>query len=162
MCEPATIMGVGSLVIGGLSAVQQYQQASATNKAIAAQDQARADEIAKAAGNELTERARAARRERGAMRAAASEMGVNLAGGSFLAALQTSILNQYNDMGLIVQNERGQQRARAAQAATLRAQNPIPNHLVSALQVGFGAYGAYQRGKSSEKKGSDKAVGKST
>jgi hypothetical protein len=50
----------------------------------------------------MTERARAARRERASMRSAGAESGINMGSNSFLAGLQTSVLNQYSDQGLIL------------------------------------------------------------
>ena len=134
------------LAIGAISAVSQYRNAKAQQKAIAQQSAVQADEIAQQKGEELTARARAARRERGAMRAAASESGINLGSGSFLAALSTSALNEMNDSGLIIKNGEMAQRARIAQTNSLFASHPVPNPWLQALQVGASAFGSYQRG----------------
>ena len=165
MCGPALIPAgmtlaqavmVGSTVIAtAASAYGQHQSASANAKALSQQNQVQAEEIAKAAGNELHERARAARRERAEIRASAAESGINLGSNSFLAALQASAMNQYNDEGLIVQNERGQQRARAARARSLTPS--VPNALALALTIGAQGYGAYSGAKSAETAGSSAA-----
>lgn len=150
MCEPTTIIMGISLAVSAVSAYGQIQTGKAQAKAIGAQNQVQEDEIAKAAGQELTERARSARRERGSMRASASEAGVNLNSGSFVSALQTSVQNQYNDMGLIVQNEKGQQAARKANANSAMSRVQIPSYLGAALQVGADGYTGYQSGKAIE------------
>ena len=137
----------------------QQKNAKAQVSAINQANEVQADEISKAAGKELTERARAARRERGAMRAAASEAGLNLDSGSFLAALQTSASNQYNDQGTIIQNERGQQRSRASRARSEMAGVQMPDYLSSALRIGSSAYGAYNRGLDAQEHGSRRATG---
>lgn len=160
MCDPISI-GVGlALATSTVGVISQRKVAKAQEAAINEQNRIQAEEIADAAGQQLTERARAARRERGAMRAAASEAGINLGSGSFLAALQTSAINQYNDQGLIIHNERGQQRAREAQARSAMSSIEVPTFLGAALQIGAAGFGAYQRGKAAEKRGSDRATQK--
>jgi hypothetical protein len=126
MCDPltATIIATATAAVGQIGA---YQTGKAQARALAQQSQVQSDEISAAAGNELTERARAARRERATARAAGSEAGINLGSGSFIAALQNSAFNQYNDQGLIIQNERNQQRARIANTNSLASQIQIPS-----------------------------------
>lgn len=156
MCEPVTIgtltisaaqmaaIGVGVTVASAAaSQYGQYQSAKAQVSAINQQNKLQAEEIAKAAGQEMTERARAARRERGAMRAAGSEAGINIdTSGSFTAALQASAFNQYNDQGLISYNERAQQRARQANATSSMSSIQVPNALTAALAIGSSYAGA--------------------
>jgi len=155
MCEPVTIMMGVSLAIGAATAVTQYQNAKKQVKAIARQSEIQAQEIADQKGVELTERARAARRERGAMRAAASEAGINLGSNSFLAALQTSAINEVNDSGLIIANGRAQQQARVANTNSLFAQNPVPSAWMSALQIGASGVNGYYTGKAYERAGAE-------
>lgn len=163
MCEP--ISATTAIMIGlsaATTAAGLYTQHQSAKKQVAAineANEAQADEISKAAGKEMTERARAARRERGAMRAAASESGLNLASGSFMAALQTSAFNQYNDQGTVIQNERGQQRSRAARARSEMAGVQMPDYLSGALRIGASAYGAYDRDQEAKKHGSTRATG---
>jgi len=169
MCPPviaaagltmAQAVMIGATVVStAVSVYSQQESAKANTKAISEQNQVQADEIARATGNELHERARAARRERAMMRASASESGVNLGSGSFLAALQTSAQNQYNDMGLIVQNEKGQQRARQAQANSLMAGHRVPSALSSALTIGAAGAGSYFNVKGASTRGSNAAAG---
>ena len=103
MCAPV-VLGAALAITSIVGNVAANKAVDAQAKAVSKQNQIRADEIAKQAGQELTERARMARRERAAARAAASQAGVNLGSNSFMAMLQTSEMNQYNDMGLIVYN----------------------------------------------------------
>lgn len=109
------------IIMAGLAVVSSIAMNRAANKAADAQAKAYGEqnailqeEIADRTGNELNERARIARRERAAARVAASESGINLGSNSFLAMLQTSEINQSIDSGLIVRNEKTQQRARQA------------------------------------------------
>lgn len=109
-------------IIGSVAA-NQAQNSAARRQAAAIESQSavRADEIRAAQGQELDERARAARRERAAARVSASESGINLSSNSFLAMLQTSEINQSIDSGLILKNEKTQQRARVAETNSLLA-----------------------------------------
>jgi hypothetical protein len=158
MCNPALIqvgLAVGTALF---SSVQKNQEIKAQKKAVDVQNALQQKEIADQAGQELTERARAARRERGIMRASASESGINLGSNSFLAALQTSMLNQFNDQGLITQNEKNAQKARDASATSILAGLSAPNAFGTALQIGISGAGAYYNTKAREKAGSDRAV----
>lgn len=144
MCEPTTIMMGVSMAVAAVGTYGQIQSGKAQVRAIDKQNEIQAQEIAEAAGVEMTERARAARRERGAMRAAGAESGINLGSNSFLAGLQTSVLNQYNDQGLILRNESNQQRARDAQARSLTSQVHIPSALEGALTIGSAGVSGYR------------------
>lgn len=112
MCNPAlALMGLaaGASVA---SSVAQNKANRAFERSLNEQNRLRQEEIRKRAGQELTERARQARRERGSARAAASAAGVNLDSNSFLAMLSTVDTNLTNDAGTILYNERHQQKAR--------------------------------------------------
>lgn len=152
------VVGV-TLATTAASLASQRQQAKAQERATNEQNAIQADEIAKSAGVELGERARAARRERASMRASASESGINLGSNSFLAALQTSQMNQSNDMGLITQNERGQQRARQANARSLMSRIQMPTAASSAFALGAAGAGAYFNVGGQIKTGSQAALG---
>lgn len=160
MCEPVTI-GTLTITAGQMAAIGtavtvasaaasqygQYQSAKAQVAAVNQQNELQAEQIAKAAGQEMSERARAARRERGQMRAAGSEMGVSIEGGSFLAALQQSAFNQYNDQGLISYNERNQQKQRHTNATSQMSSIQVPTALSAALAIGSSYVGARQEFK---------------
>jgi hypothetical protein len=158
MCEPIAIAAAFAVTTAAQQ-YGQYQSAKAQVKAINEQNRIQADEIADAAGLELTERARAARRERGRSRAAASEAGINLGSGSFLAALQTSAINQSNDSGLILQNEKNQQRARDANYRSALSQIQVPTALSASLAIGASAAQGFYAGGASIAKGASKATG---
>ena len=111
-------LSVAVSVAGNIAANEAAdRQADAYNQ----QSAIRAEEISDQKGAELDERARAARRERAAARVSASESGINLGSNSFLAMLQTSEINQSIDSGLILKNEKIQQRARVAETNSLLA-----------------------------------------
>jgi hypothetical protein len=173
MCEPVTI---GSLTITATqmawigtavtvastaaSVYGQHQSAVAQVKAINKQNQIQAQEIASAAGQDMTERARAARRERGAMRASGAQAGIAVDnGGSFVAALQTSALNQNIDNGLISYNERAQQRARNANYRSSLSQISMPTGLSAALAIGSSYIGARNEFQVAGTNGSKSATG---
>lgn len=137
-------------VIAGIAAVGSIATNMAANKAAdrqadayEAQNRILQEEIADRTGNELNERARAARRERAAARVAASESGINLGSNSFLAMLQTSEINQAMDSGLIVRNEKTQQRARVAQHKSNLAGLTKKTGLGIALDATSAGAGAY-------------------
>jgi hypothetical protein len=160
MCEPISAMTVATKVMIGLSvasaAVSQYsayQSGKAQTRAINQQNEIRAQEIADAAGVEMTERARAARRERAMMRTRGSEAGINLGSGSFIDALQSSVMNQYNDQGLILRNESVQQRGREAEARSALARIQVPTALSAALAIGGAAASGYAAGTSIDNAG---------
>lgn len=138
------------VVVGAVMAVASIANNISANKAtkkqqraIEQQNQIRAEEIQKRAGQEMTERARAARRERGSARAAASGANINLDSGSFLAQLQTSEMNQYNDQGLIVYNERQAQKARKAETDSYLSRLSYKTGLGIALDAGAAFAGGY-------------------
>jgi hypothetical protein len=156
MCDPVTLTAVAVATVGQIG---QYQSAKAQVRAIDKQNEIQSQEIAEAAGVEMTERARAARRERGAMRAQGAESGINLGSNSFLAGLQTSVLNQYNDQGLILRNESNQQRARDAQAKSLMARIQVPTALSGALSIGAAGAQGYFSQKAAVAAGQKSATG---
>lgn len=159
MCEPTTIMMGVSMAVAAVGAVGQHQSAKAQVRAIDQQNEIQAQEIAEATGVEMTERARAARRERGVMRAAGAESGINLGSNSFLAGLQNSVFNQYNDQGLILRNESNAQRARSAEANSLMARIQVPTALSSALSIGAAGAQGYYAGKGAQRAGQQSAAG---
>ena len=158
MCEPTTL-AVLSAVGTAVSIAGQHQSGKAQVKAINQQNEIQSQEIADAAGVEMTERARAARRERAALRASGAESGINLGSNSFLAALQTSVFNQFNDQGLILRNESNQQRARQAQAKSLVSQVQVPNALSAALSIGSAGIGTFANASAARRAGQRSVTG---
>lgn len=108
-------------IMAAIAIVGSVMQNKASNKAMKRQQQAldqqnaiRQEEIADAASAEMNERARAVRKARASARATASEAGINLSSGSFLAQLQAFNAQQDLDTGLVTKNENNRQRARNA------------------------------------------------
>ena len=153
MCEPVTIMAAVAAVGTGVNMYSQRQSAKAQVAATNEQNRIQAEEISRKSGQEMTERAREARRERASARELAGEAGVNLGSGSFLAQLQQSAMNQYNDMSLVIQNERSQQAARTANVNSLFSQINMPSWGEIALGVASSGTMAYMQGMALEKKG---------
>lgn len=122
MCDPVSITLAVVGVVGSVMANEAANDAAdRQTAAIEAQNQIRADEISDQKGVELDAQARAARRERAAARAAASESGINLGSNSFLAMLQNSEINQSINSGLILKDAKNAQRARQAETNSLLA-----------------------------------------
>lgn len=160
MCDPVTATAVLTIVSSAVGTVGQIQSGKAQAKAINRQNEIASEEIANAAGIELTERARAARREHGALRAAGSAAGINLeTSGSFLASLQTAAMNQGIDSGLVVYNERTRQRGRQAEANSAMARVYIPSALEAALTIGGTAVSAADKAKRAKDAASKRAAG---
>jgi hypothetical protein len=143
MTATQTAMVGVALATTAASLYAQQQSGKAQAKAINQQNQQQADEIAQQAGVEMGERMRAARRERGDMRAAASESGINLNSNSFMSALQTSVMNESNDSGLIMRNETNKQAARSAETNSLMSRIQMPTAASAAFSLGTSAAGAY-------------------
>lgn len=109
------------LAIAAIAVVSSVMQNKANNKAMKRQEQAlneqnavRAEEIADQASAEMNERARAVRRARASARATASEAGINLSSGSFLAQLQSFNAQADMEAGLVTKNANNKQAARQA------------------------------------------------
>lgn len=118
MCEPTTIalaVGAVSAIATGASYVAANKSADAQSKLLTQQAIQRNTEINQSAGQQLDQRAQAAREERAAARAASAESGVNLDSNSFLAQLQTSDLQQVNDNGVILKNAENQKKSTGIQ-----------------------------------------------
>lgn len=146
MCNPVALAWAAFGVAAVGTVIQMKQQNAAIEKqaqALSIQNSYKQEEIADQAGNEINERARAARRERAAARVSASESGINLGSNSFLAMLQSSEINESIDSGLILRNERIQQRSRQAEynsnLATLTKHTGLGIAL-GAVQSGVSAY----------------------
>lgn len=146
MCDPVTALVAITATTTAVSGYAQRESAKAQQRALNKQNQVQADEISRKTGQELTERAREARRERATARVLAGEAGINLGSGSFLAQLQSSAMSQYNDMGLIVQNEKSQQAARAAQINSLFSQISNPSWAEIGISTAASGASSYLQG----------------
>lgn len=138
---------------GLLTASAQRSAASAQVSAINQQNDAAASQIAAQTGQQMTERARAARVERASARAAASDAGVNLGSGSFLAALQTSSMAQGMDQGVMLYNNKNQVAALNADATAALSRVTKPTLLGAGITIGTSMYGAYGRANAAQKAG---------
>lgn len=141
MCTPAAIPWVfaGIAAVGTVIEMREANKAAERQaNALAIQNSIRQEEIADRTGNELNEIARAARRERAAARVSASESGINLGSNSFLAMLQSSEINESINSGLVLRNEKTQQRARDAEYQSNLSQ--LTRH--TGLGIALGAVGS--------------------
>lgn len=145
MCDPITLGIAAVMAVGSIANnIAGNKAADAQAKAINAQGEIRSEEIADAAGADLDERARAARRERAAARVAASESGISLGSNSFLAMLQASEIDQSIDSGLMLKNQRNQQRANTAEVKSSLAGIQKKTGLGIALDAGIAGVNGYQ------------------
>lgn len=145
MCDPVSLTIAAVMAVGSIASnVAANKAADAQAKAINAQGEIRSEEIADAAGADLDERARAARRERAAARVAASESGISLGSNSFLAMLQASEIDQSIDSGLILKNQRNQQRANTAEVKSSLAGLQKKTGLGIALDAGVAGVTGYK------------------
>lgn len=144
MCDPVSLTLAAVSVIGSVATnMAANNAADAQAAALEEQNAIQADEIRDAMGQELNERARAARRERASARVSASEAGINLGSNSFLAMLQTSEVNQAIDSGIILKNNSNAQRARQARHESNLAGIQKKTGLgiaIDATQAGAGTY----------------------
>jgi hypothetical protein len=143
MCYVAIIMAAVAVVASVAQNVSANRAASAQAKALTQQNQLKADQISDAEGQQVDERARAARKERAAARVSASESGINLGSNSFLAMLQTSEVNQGIDSGLILHNEANLQKQRQTDYASYMSQIHMKTGLGIALDASAAGLQAY-------------------
>lgn len=163
MCVAAGAITATEALIGSIgvtvastaaSLYAQSRQASAQAKAIRAQSQEQANEIARSAGERDSQAAQEARMARAQAAVAASGAGINLGSNSFLASLQTTSMNQFNEKGLILENETAQQGARIAETnSELATKASGPTALGALADVGIAGAGAYAQGELAYDKG---------
>lgn len=146
MCEPATVLGVLAVAGSAVSAVGQYQQASASNKAAGEQAQAQADEYANTRDQQIGERIKESRRERARLRVSAGESGV--AGASFEAALRQSFGDQNQDIAIA--QKQGKLTSRSLKAQT-KASTKSFSPVASGLQIASAGYSAYNSARPAPK-----------
>jgi hypothetical protein len=145
MCDPVSLTIAAVMAVGSIAGnIAGNRAADAQEDAINAQGEIRSEEIADATGADIDERARAARRERAAARVAASESGISLGSNSFLAMLQASEIDQSIDSGLMLKNQRNQQRANTAEVKSSLAGIQKKTGLGIALDAGIAGVSGYK------------------
>lgn len=117
MCYIQIIAAVVAAVSSIANNIAANKAVDAQTKALTKQRNMRSQEIADQQDKQLNERARAARKERSAARASASESGINLSSNSFMAMLQDSEIQQSMDSATIVKDTNNRQRALQADYA---------------------------------------------
>jgi hypothetical protein len=152
VCDPTGIsetalveIAIGTMVATtAVTAVAAHQQAMKQQGAINAQADARATQVAAAAGQQESVAAMEARQARSQSVVAAGESGINLGSNSFMASLQTTTMNQSNNDGLIMENEKNQQNSDTAQTQSLmNTEATSPTFLGGALNTALSGAGAY-------------------
>jgi hypothetical protein len=164
MCEPVTItattmwmMAAAGAVVAGAAAYSAKEQGKAQAKTLGEANQLRADQMSKAAGADIMERQRDARRSQGEARAAASESGINLGSNSFLAILQNNAFNADFDNGLITHNTEEAQKGRQSEYKSRLAGISIPTSLGIGLSMAQGGVQGYMAGMNAMNAGTQTA-----
>jgi hypothetical protein len=160
MCDPVTI-GYGlAAAVAAVGVVSAKEQASAQQKVIDNQSAQQAIQISQQAGQQESIAATQARAQRAQSIVAAGGAGVNLGSNSFIGSLQTTTMNQYNENGLILDNEKNAQDARVANTDSLLASKASsPTFLGGALDVALAGESAYMKGSANYKVGAATASG---
>ncbi|MFN3558943.1 MAG: hypothetical protein ACK4UQ_06610 [Brevundimonas sp.] len=132
MCEPVTILTTLAIASTAASIVTEMKSAKRQNKAIGEAFTAQQAEIGRAQTAEINERQRAAQRERGRIRAAASQAGLQLGSGSIQAMLADS------DMQAALSNERTSMNADTRREASAQEANSMYSRVESPSVLGAG------------------------
>ncbi len=168
MCEPVSIgaftMTAMETAMVGTAAASAALSMYASNKSATAQGEAinqeaeiRGKEMQAQAGQQEEEGLMRSRAERAQSIAAASGSGVNLGSNSFMASLQTTTMNQANESGLILENEKNQQQANTAETQSLLNEKATSSTFLGAtLNVALAGGSAYMKGRQMTKLGADK------
>jgi hypothetical protein len=138
MCYVQIIMAVVAVVAAVAQDKAQNKAMKRQEDALNEQNKQRSQEIEDAASADMNERARAVRRARASARATASEAGINLSSGSFLAQLNSFNAQQDMQSGLVTKNKQNAQLARQAEYHSGLARISYKNGLGIALD-GFAA-----------------------
>jgi hypothetical protein len=157
MCDGASeVMLVMAVVGAATTAVAANQQAKAEQGAINKQAETRSSEIAAQAAQAEQQQAQEGREARAQSAVAASASGINLGSNSFLASIQETTMNQVNNQGLIMENERNAQAGNQAEAnSELASKASRSTFLGATLDVALAGAGGYMRGKSLEAAGAN-------
>lgn len=153
MCYVQIIMAAVAVVGSLVQSREQNKAAEKSAKALEVQRDQRNEEIADAASVELNERTRAVRRARASARATASESGINLSSGSFLAQLMTLDVQQDMNVGLVNKDARNKTKATDAEYKAAHSRIQFKSGLgiaTEAVGAGLNAYsgsgGTFGRG----------------
>lgn len=133
MCEATTILAIGSTVLG---AVQSYKQGEAQLEAADATAEVRQDQLDSKSQQEMSERQREARRERGKMLVSMAESGLQIGSTSFEDTLAAQSLQTATDLQTIRTNQRNNTLATQTQRdiAMSSVPDPITGVLTAASQ----------------------------
>lgn len=165
MCDPTGIsetalveIAVGaSVATAAVGYVAAKQNATNQQKAIDQQADTRATQVADAAAQQESAAAMNARQARSQSIVAAGESGINLGSNSFIASLQTTTQNQYENEGLIMENEKNQQNADTAETQSLLdTKANSPTFLGGALNVALSGADAYMSSTNAYKSGANR------
>lgn len=157
MCEPVTLMAAFAVATTAMTAVASSQSAAANEKSIDNESIIRGQQISQQAGQQENIAAMQARQQRAAGIAAASGAGINLNSNSFMASMQTTTMNQANENGLILENEKNNVQANTAETQSLlNSKASSPNFLGASLNMALAGSDAYMSGKTQYTLGSNK------
>lgn len=141
MCNPLIAAAAIAATTTAVSIIGQNQAASATNKALNAQNELRKKEIDQAATQEINSRLREMRREQSRIQVAAGEAGLSLSSGGIEALLRDSAMQAElaNDASLANRES----RKLASDAETQSRLQAKTTTLGAGLQIGLSAGSAF-------------------
>lgn len=146
MCDPVSLAiaaGVAAVGQTAYSVSAQAKMAKAQNRAIAQQLEVSNEEARRTATSEIFDASRAARREQGAMRAAAGEAGLALTSGSVEGLLYDSAMQADLNFSRSIANQESRHNANIAEGESMYSQVQNVNTLGAGLQIGSSALSAW-------------------
>lgn len=138
MCDPVTAaiaVGVTTVASTAANVVATARSAKAQERAVREQLAVTREETRQEASAELFDQMRAARRERGRIRAAAGEAGLSLASGSIESLLMDSAMQAELARDRTLANMESRQRANLAEAQSMMSQIQKPTAFGAGLQL---------------------------
>ena len=150
MCNPLIAAVALAAVSTGVGIVAQNQAASASNKALTAQNELRKQQVDQAATAEINDRLREKRREQGRIMVAAGEAGLSLNSGGVESLLMDSTMQSELANQRSLANR--ESRKAASDAETNSKYQAKTTALGAGLQIGLSSASAYYGSKAKANK----------
>ena len=150
MCNPLIAAVALAAVSTGVGIVAQNQAASASNKALTAQNELRKQQVDQAATAEINDRLREKRREQGRIMVAAGEVGLSLNSGGVESLLMDSTMQSELANQRSLANR--ESRKAASDAETNSKYQAKTTALGAGLQIGLSSASAYYGSKAKANK----------
>jgi hypothetical protein len=145
--EAAGTMAVTSALSTAMTMAAQAQQASATGKMIGSQEQLQKNQIAQQADQQANTNMMNARSAQAQSIVAAGAAGINTDSNSFMASIQSSVMNEQTDNQLIGINEANEEENSVVTAQSeMNTNASSPSIFAGALNTALSGAGAYMAG----------------